>query len=330
MKKPLVRVPKSRSIVGDLKTNAKEISTGTAKVYHLPDWGRLSHPERLGVLRRIAMSRGRDPHIAKQAVAILRSAGVQPREYDKQAAALLKWVQDPKNFYYVNEPGERLQDPLVTLRLRTGDCDDAVLLLCALFESVGLPWRYVLSGRDNQTKKKLRYIEGEAVPPNTSWAHIYCMVGTPPFQPKKWFFCEPTVQGVPLGWDVISGDASFLPEMAKPIKGPPRLMLPGKAVPGFRPKPLPPVGRRSPAYAMAYGGFLVPNSSVGTAVGASVAEAATGPGRMDWQKIGTAVVTGVAVSVTTQIILDWVNGRGIWESSGHVFSRLGRVFRRSV
>ena len=41
------------------------------------------------------------PRLIKQAVDIIRKAKVQPREYKKQASALLKWVQDPKNIFYV-------------------------------------------------------------------------------------------------------------------------------------------------------------------------------------------------------------------------------------
>jgi hypothetical protein len=321
----LVNVPRAKSIVRHLRTHAVPLGTQPAKVYHLPNWANLTHPQRLAVIRRIALSRGRDPHIAKLAVSILRKSGAQPREYEKQAAALLRWIQDPANFYYVNEPGERLQDPLVTIKFKTGDCDDAALLLCALFESLGLPWRLVLSGRNTVTKEKIRFIEGDTIPSDCVWTHIYCMVGTPPFQPTKWFFCEPTVRGVPLGWDVVSGDHSYLPEMLKSgKKGPPVLMLPRKAPVGFRAQR--PVGDPSPAYEMALAGPDLPlrpnNGQIGASVGASVAEAASRPGALDWARIGQAVVTGVAVSVTTQLLLDWVNGRGMWEGSGHLLQRM--------
>jgi hypothetical protein len=66
--------------------------------------------------------RGRDPRIAKLALKVIRQSGAKPREYEKQAAALLKWVQDPKNCYYINEPGERLQDPIYTIKVKHGDC----------------------------------------------------------------------------------------------------------------------------------------------------------------------------------------------------------------
>jgi hypothetical protein len=315
--------------VHKLRTNANELNLGSAKVYHLPDWHSLSHPERLVVMRQIAAMRGRDPRIAKLALKIIRSSGAQPRQYEKQAAALLKWVQDPKNCYYVNEPGERLQDPIYTLRVKHGDCDDMVLLLCSLFESVNLPWKQVLSGRGHNGEK-IRYIEGQPIPPAKAWAHIYCMVGTPPFQPNRWYFCEPTVQGVPLGWDVIDGDHRFLPEMAKRKRGGRQVVMPSPTAPRWhKPAKLPPPNKQSPAYAMAYG--AIPNSSVSSAIGASIATEMEDrkKGAVNWQAIGLAVFTGVAVSVGTQLTLDWIRGKGMWEGRGTIGQRWGLTAPRT-
>lgn len=307
----------SRLPVHRLYTKADELDLGKAKVYHLPDWGRLTHPERLGVIRQIATLRGRDPRIAKLAVSILKKAKIKPRQYKQQAAALLAWVQDPKNVYYVNEPGERLQDPIFTVKAGFGDCDDQVLLLSALFESVGLPWKLVLSGRCNRTGQKIRHVEGASLPSDARWAHVYGMVGTPPFSPTTWFFCEPTVQGVPLGWDVIDGDTAYLPEMESPKVGAASVVGAGPAPKGHRPKKLPAPGKRSPAYAEAYGDGR-PSTAAGGAVGAAMV---ADDRLLDWKKIGTAVITGVAVSVLTSTLLDWVNGRGFWENREHIARR---------
>lgn len=303
--------------VGQLGTKANPISLGDAKPYHLPDWHSLSHPQRLSVLRQIATGRGRDPRMATLAVQIIKKSGAKPRKYKDQAEAILKWVQH--NIYYVNEPGERLQDPLYTLKAGYGDCDDMSLLLCSLYESLNLPWRFVLSGR-SQDGKKLRYIEGNPVPDGVTWVHVYAMVGTPPFSPSIWYFCEPTVRGVPLGWDVISGDRSYLPEMDKPYKGPPKLAIPNKAPTAFKPAPLPGEANRSPAYEIGYGQT---GPMVGGAMSASMTMEDDQPDNklLDWEKIVPAVVTGVVVSVSTSLLLDYINGRGLWEGKGHVVER---------
>lgn len=289
---------------------------GTAKTYHLPDWHKLSHPERLNIIRQIAMMRGRDPRIARLAVSIIKKSGARPRQYEKQAAALLKWVQDPKNCYYVNEPGERLQDPIYTLKAKHGDCDDQVLLLCSLFESLGMPWRLCLSGLDSNGQK-IRYIEGADVPGGCKWVHVYCMVGTPPFKPTHWYFCECTIEKVPLGWDVLSGDKAYLPEMKKRT-GPTRVMAAPRAASGFRPAQLPQGDKQSPAYNAAYGNVSALSAAVGASVGAELEDESS----LNWEKILLAVGTGVAVSVITQITLDWVRGTGAWKGKGSMGQRV--------
>lgn len=183
-----------------------------AKVYHLPRWKDMTDPARLVALRQIALEAGRDPRLATLAVQIIRKAGVKPRDYTGQARALLKWTQH--TIYYVNEPGERLQDPLYTLRVGYGDCDDMAILLAALCESIRLPWRFVISGkRGNQI---VRWMEGTPYQP-AAWAHIYLAVGNKPFRPTRWIYAEPTLRSVDLGWDVVSasnGGRTPLPELA--------------------------------------------------------------------------------------------------------------------
>ena len=184
------------------------------KVWHLPHWKKGDDKGRIAVLREIAMRGGRDPRIATLCVNIFKAQKVVPRDYKGQAQALLKWVQ--KNIYYINEPSERLQDPNYTIKVGYGDCDDMAILLASMFEACRLEWRYVLSGKLNG--KSVRWIEGQKLPKNVKWSHIYLVVGYPPFQPKKWLFAEPTLSHVNLGWDIIQseqrGEKNILPEMA--------------------------------------------------------------------------------------------------------------------
>ena len=210
------------------------------------------------------------------------------------------------------------------------NCDDQVLVLTALFESIHLPWKLVLAGtrptgkknaEGQEIRKKVRYIEGSKnFPTDGKWAHIYCMVGTPAFNPKQWYFCETTINKVPLGWDVVDGDKSYLPELDTAPPGPARLMRPSKAPARFRPAPLPAPERRSPAYALAYNQFQPSEASVygqsalspiGAAVGASLASDMEDSNKpwLDFKKIVPAIVTGITVSVGTQLLLDWVRPR---------------------
>ena len=244
------------------------------KTYHIEGWGAMGDRQRLKVIRQVALRRGRDPRIATLAIQIIREAGVAPRDYKGQAAALLKWVQDPKNCYYINEPGERLQDPIYTLKVKYGDCDDMALLLCSMFEAIKLEWKLVISGRSRVTGQKLRHVEDGYMPPQVQWSHIYCAVGTPPFKPTKWYFCEPTLNGVPLGWDVVRGSTDALPEMG------------GKGLSG-------------PDLGSGAGGA---GAAAGAAVASSLEEASGKP--INWKNLGVAVMTGVVTSVTAQVIME--------------------------
>lgn len=183
--------------------SARKVDLDAVRVFHLPGWKDGDDRRRIAALRQIALEGGRDPRIATLAVEIVRGAGVEPRDYPRQAAALLRWVQH--QVYYVNEPGERLQDPTYTIRVRYGDCDDMALLLAAFCESLRLPWRYVLTGKRKGQKKPVRWVEGTPYPHGVEWAHIYLAIGWPTFQPREWRWAEPTLRGVPLGWDVLSG-----------------------------------------------------------------------------------------------------------------------------
>ena len=199
---------------GKLRTPTNRLTASQPKVYHMPKWDGYGDPKRLDVIARIAESRGRDPQIATLAVRILKQAGVKPRQFKKQAAALLKWVQNPNNVYYVNEPGERLQDPLYTLKVGYGDCDDMTMLLYALYRSLRLPVKLVIVGVD-RNGRKVRYHQGDAhYPQGVDWSHIYLAVGDDPFNPKRYLYAEPTVQGAPLGWDVVNAKNFNIPELA--------------------------------------------------------------------------------------------------------------------
>jgi len=178
------------------------------KAWDLANWDRSNQAQRMAFLREVSLTAGLDPRMATFVVSILKAHQVKPRDYRKQASVILSWVQD--NIYYINEPRERLQDPLYTLQVGYGDCDDMVLLLGAMYTAINLQFRFVLSGRNRG--KLERWIEGQPMKQG-NWNHIYLMVGIPPFEPKEWLFVEPTVK-VPLGWDIVQAKGKIpMPEL---------------------------------------------------------------------------------------------------------------------
>lgn len=84
------------------------------------------------------------PILRNQAVAIV--AGIPPREYGAEVAAILQWVA--ANVPYRKDPAalERIQAPRVTLEARAGDCDDLAGLVAGLCGSLGHETRFVTGG----------------------------------------------------------------------------------------------------------------------------------------------------------------------------------------
>ena len=197
--------------------HARPLALPEPKVTHLAGWGNMSDPARVAFLRSVAEPAGRDPRIRALAAQILAQAGVDQRQYERQADALLKWVQ--QNIAYLNEPGETLQDPGYTLRVKHGDCDDMAILLAALYESIRLPWKFVLAGTMPSTRQRVRWVEGQPFPRGAVMAHIYLAVGFPVFRPERWVFVEPTVKGAPLGHDVTAPAEPVLSRTTLPELG---------------------------------------------------------------------------------------------------------------
>lgn len=265
-------LPPSNGVGG---AQLQPIALQPPRAYHISNWNRMSDVQRVAFLRDVALRAGRDPRLREVAFRVL--AGIRERDYPAQAAALLKAVQPGGmlGVAYRNESGEVLQDPLYTLQVHAGDCDDVALLLAALFESVRLPWRFVLSGSNPKSKQRARWIEGEGSPPwGIIWSHIYLVVGWPPFAPKTWAFAEPTVRGKPLGWDVI------------------------RAMEERGGQPMP---------ELAGGTSMV---STGAGIAASSLTAAT-DGRSMLRAIALAVVAGTAVSVFSTYAIRWLEHREV-------------------
>lgn len=179
------------------------------RVWRLPRWASLGNAGRVAVLSRIAKEAAADPRLRRLAVQVFRSAGVEPRDYRGQAAALLRFIQD--RVYFVNERDEVLQDPAYTLSLDAdgsigsdahGDCDDQAVALAALALSVHLPVRFVTSGR-RANGQAVRWVEGSGPSPAASWSHVYLAIGDHPFRARRYAYADPTCEGVPLGWDVV-------------------------------------------------------------------------------------------------------------------------------
>jgi hypothetical protein len=200
---------------------------GAPRFLALPNWAKTDDRGRVKFIREITRDYGMDPRMRWYTARMLRRDGVVARDYPRMARSILKHVQT--NIYYTQEAGEQLQSPWRTLDARTGDCDDMALLVGAMAESVGLPWKMALGGVDKKGRLA-RWVDGTRWKPGV-YSHIYPLLAWPPGRPTHWVAAEPTMQ-VPLGYDVTIHGMDF-DEHGRPSARPVTLdkdgiaMLPG-------------------------------------------------------------------------------------------------------
>lgn len=87
-----------------------------------------------------------EPKLRLLTLGILERGNVPSKAYRRAAAEIFSWVRS--HVRYVKDPigVETVQAPLVTARLRAGDCDDQSVLVAALAMSIGIPARFRVVG----------------------------------------------------------------------------------------------------------------------------------------------------------------------------------------
>lgn len=139
--------------------------------------GRAQIPHTLRLMRQ-AVDRGRTrPAILQAASSIIWLT--PSRDHVAECAALFNYVQSMIRYQQDVYGVETLASPEVTLARRVGDCDDMSTLLCALFESVGYPTRFVAAGYQSPG----------------DFEHVYCQVCID----GQWIDCDPT-EPEPMGY----------------------------------------------------------------------------------------------------------------------------------
>lgn len=99
-------------------------------------------------------------HEAIRRLALDLVRGLPARDHRGELTRLFEFVRDRIEYRLDPLDTERLQDPLATLELGSGDCDDKVILLAALAASLGHLSRFVAQSADGQTFDHV-YLEAE-------------------------------------------------------------------------------------------------------------------------------------------------------------------------
>lgn len=134
--------------------------------------GRAQSFHTLKLMRDCVRAARTDPRIIQAAVGVVYLT--PERDAHAEASALFKYVRDYIRYIADVFEVETLCDPVMTLQRMVGDCDDKTTLLCALFESVGFPTRFVMAGYNG-----------------SDFEHVYCQVLLNDF----WTNCDPTEKG---------------------------------------------------------------------------------------------------------------------------------------
>lgn len=132
------------------------------------------------------------------------------RNFDQIASAIYNFII--RTIHYVRDQHgiERLQTPDATLKLRTGDCDDMVILGGSLLESLGVPTRLKLVGERKGAFSHiyLEYLAGGQWKPFDPTLALQAGIGagmeqlasqrTVPISDNRGFLKKKTIPGLPL------------------------------------------------------------------------------------------------------------------------------------
>lgn len=111
-------------------------------------------------MRDLTLRGARDVSIREAAAAVIKAAGVRPRDYLGEILALFRFVRDRIRYTRDVVDVETLQSPQYTLRSGIGDCDDKSILLAALLRSIGHPAALTFRaiGTDRRTPSQFRHV----------------------------------------------------------------------------------------------------------------------------------------------------------------------------
>ncbi len=96
-----------------------------------------------GIMREIIHDSANDPALIAFTIRLLQDQGVRGGEYFDEAKAIFQFVRDEIR-YTGDVFGEDIyRNPLLTLQLKAGDCNNKVALGCSMAKAVGFPCRMV-------------------------------------------------------------------------------------------------------------------------------------------------------------------------------------------
>lgn len=141
--------------------------------------------QRMDKLAELIEEGSQSPMVREFTLKLLNAKGVKSYDYLGEVNTLFEWVRD--NITYRRHV--LCRDSFTTaervLKLRSGDCDNATVLLNAMLASVGIPVGARIISSD----------------PAMGYHHIYSLAGIPPSNPRKWIPLDTTEKNAKIGWE---------------------------------------------------------------------------------------------------------------------------------
>ena len=163
---------------------------------------------RLGEIAKLIRKAGVDPEIHEATKKILSMRGpdgdwlVKPKDWENEVKLVFRGATDPR---FSNLAVRYVCDMLRTdtfssakrtlLQTHGGDCDDFVIVLGGMCESVGY-------------QVKIRCIQAKG---KSTWSHVYLLVGIPPGggTPTQWMPLDGSVETKPPGWQAPGAESAL-------------------------------------------------------------------------------------------------------------------------
>jgi len=144
-----------------------------------------SDKERVDYLASMIEEGSQDPYIREFTMKLLNASGVGSYDYMNEIKTIFNWVRD--NIVYRRHVlcRDSFTTARRTMELKSGDCDNCVVLLNSMLASIGLP-------------VGMRIVSSN---PQRGYHHIYSLVGIPPSSPKKWIPLDATEKSAKVGWE---------------------------------------------------------------------------------------------------------------------------------
>jgi hypothetical protein len=136
-------------------------------------WETVKHPKLGAVIRKTATD-------------VILEKGCVPKDFRCEAIALHEFVRDKIRWTRDVKGHETLIWPVRMLEFKCGDCDDKSMLLASMALSVGFPGVAFKAIAANPSRKD-------------QFSHVFVLLD--PFGKGKFVPSDPTVSGVPLGWE---------------------------------------------------------------------------------------------------------------------------------